>query len=81
MRTETANLPGKCLRKHHCQFKLSVGKLAESFFIVMSTCPQVVKYLLFEQPRFSGHIPSNQTSTICLPLDMNNCSAHLSLSV
>lgn len=41
MRTEMANLPGKCLHKHHRQFKLSMGKLAEDFFIVMSTCLQV----------------------------------------
>lgn len=56
MRTEMANLPGKCLHKHHCQFKMSVGKLAQDFFfIVKPPCPQVAKYLLFQQPWGTGH--------------------------
>lgn len=41
MKTEMANLPGKCLHKHLHQFKLSTCKLAQDFvFLVFmpNTC-------------------------------------------
>lgn len=42
MRTEMANLPGKCLHKHHRQFKLSVAS-QQDFFLLL--CPHVYKCL------------------------------------
>lgn len=38
MRTEIANLPGKFLHKHCCQFKLSVGKYSVRFFFFNFYC-------------------------------------------
>lgn len=69
MRTEMANLPGKCLRKHCRQFKLSVGKLVKSSFTVMATCPQVGKVLVvhaaLEHRMFSGDVCTPVPSVYC----------------
>lgn len=64
MRTETANLPGKCLHKHQRQFKPSIGKLAHVFFyryVHMSTSVIIlVVQATLKRQMFSGDIHSDQ---------------------
>lgn len=85
MRTERANLPGKCLHKRHCQFKLSVGKLLQAFLFFLLLCPHIHKseklavQAALEQGTFPGDTHNDRTFTIWLQLNVS-CSAHLPLS-
>lgn len=86
MRTETANLPGKWLRKRHRQFRAVCWQISCSSFIIMATCLQVAKHLLFEQCSTEWSVFGGQFSSDCVPTiwsqqHMTDCLAHLSVSV
>lgn len=65
MRTEMANLPGKCLRERRRQFKLSAGTPAQDFFfffIVTSTSVVIlVVQATVEHQMFLGDARGDQT--------------------
>lgn len=73
MKTEMANLPGKCLHTCRHQFKLSTCKLAQDFvfncYTHMSTSVIILVQTTLKQLMFTGDIQSNQTWPFCSQLD------------
>lgn len=81
MRTEMANLPGKCLREHRRQFKLSVGTLAQDFFFTVTSTSVfiLVVQATVKHQMFSGDTPGHQTFSILAALKTRTIAEHTCL--